>query len=225
MNHFTLKQYVRLCFISLLLVFCFSYLYLKISNLFAHPWFGIAVVNTVLASVVVLKYQSFFNKKIAKSIHLTCKKMNSFWYLPSLAVLILAVTLQIAVYSWHEIKWTINLEQLAFIFWIPLIEELIFRSGIANAFIKLSSPALGHFFAALVFALVHNFSALESHNFAQLFNLPLGAFLLGICCSYLYFMAKDIRPAILFHMACNATVVILGSNGAIWLKRFHFLYQ
>ncbi|MBP9706275.1 MAG: CPBP family intramembrane metalloprotease [Oligoflexales bacterium] len=221
MNQFTLKHYVRLCLFSLLLVICFSYLYLKISDLFEHPWFGIAVVNTVLASFVVL----LLIIKNTASIQLTSKKMNSLWYAPSIAVLILAVILQIAVYSWNEINWTINIEQAAFIFWIPLIEELIFRSGIANALIKFSTPVLGHFFAALIFALVHNFSVLESFNIAELFNLPLGAFLLGICCSYLYCMAKDIRPAILFHMACNATVVILGSNGAIWLKRFHFLYQ
>ncbi len=107
-------------------------------------------------------------------------------------------------------------QQLAFILLIPPIEELVFRVGIGTVFRQRGGPLWGAWFSAIVFALAHTGPSL---------GLPLGPFLLGLACEALYIRSGRLAPAVLFHAACNATVVIFALGDARWLQWLRLLYS
>lgn len=104
---------------------------------------------------------------------------------------------------------------LAWILWIPVVEELVFRAGISPTLRRLAGPIWGAWFAAAVFALAHGGGALV---------LPLGPFLLGLACEALVGLGGRIGPAIALHAACNGTVAVFVALDPRWLDWLGFLY-
>jgi membrane protease YdiL (CAAX protease family) len=88
----------------------------------------------------------------------------------------------------------------------------------------LASPLWAGWFAALTFAFVHG-DPTVAHLIAGRIGLPLGPFLLGLCCEALVEATGRLAPAIAFHGACNATVAIFALADGRWLDWLGFLYS
>jgi membrane protease YdiL (CAAX protease family) len=114
-------------------------------------------------------------------------------------------------------------EQILWITWVPLVEEIVFRVGIGNWFRRRTSPFVGTYFAIVTFSLVHSLPTLE--NMTQ-FNIstPLGPLVLAMFCEALYILSGKVWPAIALHSACNATVVVFSLVDARWLDWLGLLY-
>jgi membrane protease YdiL (CAAX protease family) len=119
------------------------------------------------------------------------------------------------------VDWT---TQLAFILWIPFVEELVFRAGIGAALQKYAPGIWGMWFSALIFAWVHTSPSLSGLLAGQM-GLPLGPFFLGIICEYLRVAGGSLVPAIIFHMVCNSTVVAFTLVDPRWMDWLSWLYS
>ncbi len=115
-------------------------------------------------------------------------------------------------------------EQLVWVLFVPWVEELVFRAGIGDAFRRLGGPLWGSWFSAIVFALVHGQPTL-ANMMALKVGLPLGPFLLALCGEALYVKSGKLLPAVAFHAACNATVVLFAYGDARWLDWLGLLYS
>lgn len=119
---------------------------------------------------------------------------------------------------------SIGAEQLAWIFLVPWVEEVVFRGVLGDAFRKFGGVLWGSWFSAITFALVHSQPTL-GHVLALKIGLPLGPFLLGLCCEALYVKSGKLLPAVAFHTAANATVVLFAYGDARWLDWLGLLYS
>ena len=115
-------------------------------------------------------------------------------------------------------------EQIAWILAVPLVEEYVFRAGIGDVLRRMGGPLLGSWFSAIVFALVHG-QPTFANVMALKVGLPLGPFLLALCCEGLYVKSGRLLPGVAFHAACNATVVIFAYGDARWLDWLGLLYS
>lgn len=115
-------------------------------------------------------------------------------------------------------------EQLAWILIVPWVEEAVFRLGIGDAFRRYGGVFWGTWFSAVVFGLVHTQPTVAS-LVALRIGLPLGPFLLALCCEAIYVRSGRLLPAVAFHAACNATVVIFAYGDARWLDWLGLLYS
>lgn len=110
------------------------------------------------------------------------------------------------------------------ILWVPFIEEWTYRVGF-GAFIRgRLGAAWGSYVSALLFTFVHSiptFPRLLAGNV----SLALGPFLLGWMNEWIYLKTGRIWPAILFHMACNATAVIFTLGDQRWLQWLGIFYS
>lgn len=113
---------------------------------------------------------------------------------------------------------------LAWILWIPLVEELVFRAGIGRLFRRLTHSSWAAWFSALTFAFVHA-SPTVARLAAGRVGLPLGPFLLGLACEALLAATGRLLPCIALHAACNATAAVFANGDARWLDWLGFLYS
>jgi membrane protease YdiL (CAAX protease family) len=112
----------------------------------------------------------------------------------------------------------------AWVLLIPFVEELAFRVGIGHFFRKYGGPLWGAWFSAALFAWVHTQPTWSGVMTGEL-GIPLGPFLLGLICEYLYLRANSIWPIILMHAVCNGTVVIFSVIDARWFDWLGLLYS
>lgn len=111
----------------------------------------------------------------------------------------------------------------AWIVWVPLVEELVFRGGIGQAFRRFAPAPWAAWFAALTFGLVHTQPTVANVLAGQI-GLPLGPFLLGLACEAVVGTSGRLGPAVALHAACNATVSIFGYADARWLDWLGIFY-
>lgn len=117
------------------------------------------------------------------------------------------------------------LESWQLILWVPIVEELALRVGLGSLLKRVGGRLWGGYFSMLAFTLLHSQPSLERVLAGQL-SLPWGPFLLALCCELLYGWSNRIMPAILLHMACNATAVVFSwGGGEHWFQILAFLYQ
>lgn len=107
---------------------------------------------------------------------------------------------------------------LAFVLWIPIVEELVFRYGIGGWARQRLGKFWGAYASAVVFALAHG-----NGEWNQL-ALPLGPLLLGLCCEWLYITSGRITAAMALHAACNASGWIFAAFDERWLDWLQALY-
>jgi membrane protease YdiL (CAAX protease family) len=118
----------------------------------------------------------------------------------------------------------VPLAPLAWILWIPPIEELVFRRGVGRLFRRLAPGLIWPaWFSSLTFALVHAEPTL-AHLLAGRVGLPLGPFLLGLGCEAALAASGRLLPAVLLHAACNGTATIFALIDPRWLDWLGFLY-
>jgi membrane protease YdiL (CAAX protease family) len=107
---------------------------------------------------------------------------------------------------------------LAFVLWIPIVEEVIFRYGIGGWSRVRLGPFWGAYLSSVVFALAHGGGAWNQ------LVLPLGPLLLGLACEWIYAASGRISAAMAFHAACNASAWLFAAFDARWLDWLQALY-
>jgi membrane protease YdiL (CAAX protease family) len=151
--------------------------------------------------------------------------VRRWWWAPAAAVLLGTVALALLSRAWGGEERTLVLspEQWLFVTLIPLVEEVVFRRGIGDFLRRYGGVLWGSYLSALVFSAIHASPDLP-HLVALSVGLPLGPFLLGASCEALVVVTGRLLPAILFHMACNASVLVFASLDARWLDWLSPLY-
>jgi hypothetical protein len=76
----------------------------------------------------------------------------------------------------------------------------------------------------MVFSMAHS-NPTWNRLIALKVGLPIGPFLLAICCDMIVRRWGRVWPAVAFHSACNATVYLFASLNPSWLRHFGGLYM
>jgi membrane protease YdiL (CAAX protease family) len=199
-----------------------------------EPWLGAAVVHTLLAAVVLVvvarqgRLSSLCSlRTVADTAPAALRARPSLMWAPTAVVAAGAALLTLAsarLAPGTASQRAVAPAQIAWILWVPVVEELVFRAGIGGFMRRRGGPLWGAWFSAVAFALVHAQPTLAGLAHGAV-GLPLGPFLLGLCCEALLATTGRIAPAIAFHAACNATVVIFASGDARWLDWLSILYS
>ncbi len=113
---------------------------------------------------------------------------------------------------------SMDMRLVAFVVWIPIVEELVFRFGMGGWARQKLGPFWGAYGSALVFAMAHG-----NGEWNQL-ALPLGPLLLGLCCEWLYLVSGRLTAAVALHAACNASGWIFAALDERWLDWLQHLY-
>ncbi len=214
-----MRSLLKLIVLSVVSAIALAELYHPLRALFPETWMAPALVHTALAAVVL------FLAHRRGTLRTMFELKPWIAYLPA-AVVLGGVALLVFVSRLTgnaptgdaALPW-------AWILWIPVVEELVFRAGIGGAFRKVSGSALwGAWFSAVTFALVHADPTLSRVAHLEL-GLPLGPFLLGLLCEGIYVKSGRILPVILLHAVCNATPVLFAHGDARWLTWLGFLYS
>jgi membrane protease YdiL (CAAX protease family) len=112
---------------------------------------------------------------------------------------------------------------LAWIWLIPLVEEIFFRGLVGGIYRKLLPGMGGIWLSAATFALAHAAVTFD-HLVQGQVGLPIGPFLLGLLCESVYLLSGSLLPGILVHAAANATVLIFQMLDPRWLEWLGLLY-
>lgn len=146
------------------------------------------------------------------------------FYLPSLILLL--VILILATYvstSPDALRGGFEWKHLAWIFWIPLIEEWVFRFGLGQILMERLGVAFGAYLASLIFATLHRPFSLNLLLKGEVYPV-LNAFLLGMICNLMYYFSKRIAPCVLFHAVCNASIPIFLLSDARIFRLLKVMY-
>ncbi len=190
-----------------------------------EPWIAAATANTILA-LAVLVYLKFKlpSPQVPKYIGVQLGRFSPLGYLPALLVISFAVTASLVSRHFGTPRSAgISFSQLAWITWIPVVEELVFRVGIGNFFRNRWPFVLATYLAVLTFSLAHSLPTIDRILSLEI-SAPLGPLVLGIFCELIYVVSGKISHAIALHSACNATVVIFSILDARWLDWLGLLY-
>lgn len=112
---------------------------------------------------------------------------------------------------------------LAWLWLIPLVEEIFFRGGVGGVCRRVLPGFGGIWLSAATFALAHAAVSFD-HLLQGQVGLPLGPFLLGLLCESVYLLSGSLLPGILVHAAANATVIIFQMLDPRWLEWLGLLY-
>lgn len=145
-------------------------------------------------------YFAFFHK----ATETPPKPFSAWWLVPGAAVWAFA-------FGWwlfmgRSTAIPLDISMIASITVIPVAEELYFRAGFSELWRRACGPILGSVASAGYFAVLHGDGDIFSANL--LTWLPLGPFLLALCCEGLYRKTKQIRVACYFHLSCNLSAVL-----------------
>ncbi|MBM4250616.1 MAG: CPBP family intramembrane metalloprotease [Deltaproteobacteria bacterium] len=187
------------------------------ATIVAPDWLAAAAVNSALALAALTLLRLNTRGLLSAGTRIA--------YVPALAVVVGSMALakltgrdQAVALSTAEI-WSFA----GSILWIPVIEELVFRGGVSQMFKAKLSPLWSAWFSAVIFTMVHGAPTLERLMSGNV-GFALGAFLLALCCEALVYFSHSLLPAIAFHAACNATVMIFGILSPQWLAWLGPLY-
>lgn len=87
-------------------------------------------------------------------------------------------------------NFSLLIEKITFVFFIPLIEQIFFTGIILQSLLKKTNPVIAVYSASVIYTLVG-------------FKLTLGAFGLGVIASILFKLTGTLYAAILFHISCG----------------------
>lgn len=155
-------------------------------------------------------FLAFFRTKAkahsqAKASSSQLKPTHPFWFAPTAIVWIVSVG-----WWWQTADRSTAIPMdygiLASITLVPFAEELYFRIGLSELWRRAVGPIIGSIASALYFAVLHGDGEIFSANI--LTWLPLGPFLLALCCEILYRNTQNIRVACYFHLSCNLSAVL-----------------
>jgi len=190
-----------------------------------EPWIAAATVHTVLAVLVIYWLSRQGDWTLFKPLSQRLSPLLVWGYAPALLVIFGALGLALVSGNFWPGGSQVNTvtPPTAWMVWIPIVEELVFRVGISRLFQKYAPHLWASWFAAICFALVHSHPTVANLLAARV-GLPLGPFLLGLACEGLIVTTGRLLPAIVLHAACNATVLIFIWLDPRWLEWFGILY-
>ena len=193
----------------------------SIGRLHVKPWIGVLAAHTVMSFVLIL-----IRKPVREGLRL---RGTPFWaWLPGPLVLVGAYLLASKTatsgipYSpagYSEISYTV-----ATVLIIPLVEEIVFRMGVTPFVSRFVGGWWALWFSAIIFSVAHTQPSWERVVGFQI-GLPIGPFLLAICCDIIVKRWGRIWPAVLFHSSCNATVYVFAKYNPSWLTHLGGLYM
>lgn len=192
-----------------------------------EPWIGAAAVHSLIAVIVMMRFRVWedlsWREEMAKIPGLI--RWLRRWPLTPAIVVVVGSTIMAWVSSrdGQATYRAIGAAQIAWICWIPVVEEWVFRLGVSRHMQRLGGPWLGMYMSALVFSVVHTDPTLK-HVLAGQVGLALGPFILALCNELLYKATGKRRSIIGLHAACNGTVVIFSLIDARWLERLGAFY-
>lgn len=193
-----------------LLGYALSIFYSALSAWISPGWLVIAAFHSLLAWLIYLKKPLLVPSK-------------SLWaFAPAAAVLSGSIGLSLAsrllIAEAPELASPWDLSSLAFVLWIPLVEECVFRLGVGGFFRQRLGPFWGAYASALIFAMAH------SGTGWALPSVALGPFLLALLCEGLYVRTGRLAAIVSLHAACNASAIVFASLDARWLDWLQGLY-
>ena len=181
-------------------------------------WLAAAVVNSAL-SLLLLAY---YRRNLAAWFF---ARHDYRFYLPSLAVLIFCVlAIFAASFYGSPIRGAVAAHHYFWLSWIPIVEEIVFRLGIGDWLRRLAGNFWGSYCSALCFALAHTLPAWERISAGEV-GIPVGPLLLGAICEFLFVRSKSLRPGIVFHAVCNASVPLFTYFDQRWFVWLSLLFQ
>lgn len=179
-------------------------------------WAGLLMFHTIMAFVLLALIPALRN-----AMKLT---LTSVAYLaPAAAILIGSYLLTVLIPQPGVQRHDSLGFYLASISLVPIAEEIVFRGGIARVLDRARTGYWSIYLSALVFSVAHSIPSLTRIAHLEV-GAPLGPFLLGICCEILTRQSGSLLPAVAFHCACNATVLIFNLWSPGWLERLSLLY-
>jgi len=204
----------RLILSFILLILCgwgMGIFYGALGTLLIPSWLPIACVNSALALLILRLTPGNAAPKMP------------IWqsFVPALGVLLgilflcLGSRLMLGPFVAQEGSWDWSF--LAFILWIPVIEECVFRQGIGGMLRRKLGLFWGSYGSALLFALAHGGISLWP-------NMPLGPLLLGLGCEWIFIRTGRLSAAIAFHAVCNGSAEIFSVLDPRWLQWLQLLY-
>ncbi len=220
------KKLLILVAVSIIVGLAFGAVYLQVAKHITPVWLAAAAFHTLLAVGVL--FFLWRQQYLTSSFTVSSPRMlpAKLLYAPSLVIVAgLAFALVISSFVGNAVPSTVDWStQLAFVLWIPIIEELVFRAGIGASLQRYAPGVWGIWFSALIFAWVHTAPSLSGILSGQM-GLPLGPFFLGLICEYMRVAGGSLVPAIIFHMVCNSTVVFFSLFDARWMDWLSWLYS
>ena len=221
-----LKKLLLLIVIAILGGLAFGAIYLELSKFIAPIWFAAALFHTVAAIGLMIVLSRHNQLALCFSLVSRTSTPSNLLYSPSVFIAVAVLgALVISSFIGGRVSSTVDwTTQLAFILWIPFVEELVFRAGIGAALQRYAPGVWGMWFSALIFAWVHTSPSLSGLLKGQM-GLPLGPFFLGLICEYLRVAGGSLVPAVIFHMVCNSTVVAFSLVDPRWMDWLSWLYS
>lgn len=199
------------------------------------PWIAAAALHSVIAVVLALRWWSGRVRGAAFAFGIESSQLNAFQsasptllgaraFFPAMAIGLGAVLLALGSATYGgRVTSAVPAEQIAWVLWIPIVEEWVYRVGAGYYFRSRLGLMAGSYLSALVFSLMHSQPTLAHFASFQV-GLPLGPLLLGAICEVIYMKSGKILPAILFHMICNATPAIFATIDIRWLSWLKVVY-
>lgn len=230
LNSLRLSSALGLAFGSLFIAVALAETYAGVATaLDLQPWASALVVHTAFACMILacrmFAPSAAAPKRPLPDLKNTRRASPAMVFAPALAVLILA--LMASLFSrWviHGAPQPLPAGELAWILYVPLVEEIVFRGGITSVFSRFAPHIWAAWFSSMTFALVHA-DPTASRLMMGKVGLAIGPFLLGLSCEVLVRLTGRLLPGILFHAACNATVWIFAKIDPRWLDWLGILYS
>jgi membrane protease YdiL (CAAX protease family) len=217
--------------LTLFSVICLAELYTFAGRYIPLAWAAAASVNSLILIGIFIYFGfkvpipggPFLNDRLQRVV-LELGKRPILSFAPALLVTIvcLAAAGTSRLFGTPETD-TVSGFQVAWVTWIPIVEEIVFRVGLGNFLRRFLGFGLGSYFSVLAFSVTHSLPTISRVAHLE-FSAPLGPLLLGIFCELIYVSSGKITPAIALHSACNGTVVIFSLLDARWLDWLARLY-
>ncbi len=193
--------------LSMLLIFAGGYalslVYPWIGSLAQPSWLPIALLHSLIAFILMQRLPQ------------VPRKMGAWAYAPGIIILFGALLISLAS-RWlgpyaPPSSFRFDSTQVAWILWIPIVEECVFRMGIGRFLRGRIGPLWGAYASAILFAIAH------SEGPTLIPAIPLGPLLLGLLCEAIDLRTGRITAAMAAHAACNASAWIFASIDPRWL--------
>jgi membrane protease YdiL (CAAX protease family) len=191
----------------------------------SEGWLAAAVVNSVFA-VALIGFLAKFRPQELDAFYFKVREgTRGIALFPSLMILAGSLVLVFISRNFGEVPETsiVGTQNFYWIFWIPVVEEIIFRFGFGRVFRNKLGMYWGAWYSSILFALMHS-NPTAANLFSGELGISLGPLLLGFCCEFLLIKTGRLWPAVLFHAVCNATPLIFNLFDSRWLSWLKMLY-
>jgi membrane protease YdiL (CAAX protease family) len=175
------------------------------------PWVKIAIVNTLIAGVVLWRC-----KVPPRASSSDVRMRLAAWGIPALVLLgtLLLIVFASSAARDCSYEWW---EAIGLIIWVPVVEEIIFRRALLTWLGQRLPGFWSLYLSALLFAM--------SHPTTPWYIPALGPFLLGMVAGWSYQVTQRLLSPILLHSVCNGSAILFACYSPSWLDRLSWLYQ